>query len=683
MIVAAGGECTPLEAGHKRKACIAVRLHRFAEQEERLLRCLSQHIEPKDLVIVADETRAKIDCTRDYKKLGFDNDELAKLGLFSDCKSIGWLCGDYFYYVLQRAIEADTYWLIEPDVRFTYSDLGGFFRRFESCELDFVAPFFSERSPSWKWHEKARTFSPTGKIYGCAFPITRLTARAVKLLFAARQELSANFQEHGLSCKDYPNDESFVATTVVRQGLSYGDMRALVPGAFTHFTVHFPYPWSEVGESFMPNKVVHPALEGEEFWSSSAKYLNALFNRSNISKFLEAAVDPVNETHNLQLRQAIIDQFVLWICRKLPSDSDPLARRFAQSRSEASEVQSSANSESIPSQSNITVGKIVSRSKRRLAVADRVDFKLGSQSLRAKGQIDFHALTPYCFDYESNDFLLVDTPRAAMDEPFLYQAQYKHATRVFKVPLTVMRELYLADVEDQSLRPVFVFSIGRCGSTLFSRLISCIGLVSYSEPDIFTGINRYKADSRRTSILNCSVAALAVYAGVRTDLVAIKLRSSSSDAIQAYIDTFPRARFIFLKRNLRDWSASFIAKFGWSTQRLFRTLAMGAGALSALKKSNVEYNVLQYEDFSTEPDVVFRGFTGGALQDLELRKRLQMISNKDAQDGAGIRQLIDGDQVEKKVQSFLAHWSEHASPRMLSEFYVDADDRNISPGGIS
>ncbi len=114
---------------------------------------------------------------------------------------------------------------------------------------------------------------------------------------------------------------------------------------------------------------------------------------------------------------------------------------------------------------------------------------------------------PYCFDYERGEFLLVDTPRAALDEPFLYQAQFRLAGTVLRVPLPLMRTLTegAAGAGDQD--PVLVFSIGRCGSTLFSRLGAVSGLVSYSEPDIFSGVGRHRDDPRTADILHCAMSA--------------------------------------------------------------------------------------------------------------------------------------------------------------------------------
>ncbi len=291
-------------------------------------------------------------------------------------------------------------------------------------------------------------------------------------------------------------------------------------------------------------------------------------------------------------------------------------------------------------------------------------------------KINLSPFLPYCFDYERGEFLLVDTPRAALDEPFLYQAQFRLAGSVLRVPLPLMRTLTegAAGAGDQD--PVLVFSIGRCGSTLFSRLGAVSGLVSYSEPDIFSGVGRYRDDPRTADILHCAMSAFVAHAGVAGERVCIKLRSGTNGAIAQFIAAFPQARYIFLSRNLRDWSHSFIAKFNWSREQLHNSLLAAHRALLALENARIPYVALRYEDFAPEPELVFGALTGSAELPAPLRAELAAAVSRDAQQGSRFAGKADEKPgVAARVNAFLETWTGSAPPAAQARFSTDPEAR--------
>jgi hypothetical protein len=96
--------------------------------------------------------------------------------------------------------------------------------------------------------------------------------------------------------------------------------------------------------------------------------------------------------------------------------------------------------------------------------------------------------TPYCLDDENRRVLFVHTP-AHVDlsqAAFVYSTQFEQAQRALVVPYTALNAVTAALKAPDTM--IFIYSIGRCGSTLMSRILNQLdGMYSLSEPDIFYG----------------------------------------------------------------------------------------------------------------------------------------------------------------------------------------------------
>src|SRR6185503_4627513 len=95
----------------------------------------------------------------------------------------------------------------------------------------------------------------------------------------------------------------------------------------------------------------------------------------------------------------------------------------------------------------------------------------------------------YCLDDENRQALFVQTPAGVdlLRAPFYYLAQYQHAQRLIAVPYDTLHRL--ADELAEPGNLVLIYSVGRCGSTLISQALKAVdGLLSYSEPDVYTQI---------------------------------------------------------------------------------------------------------------------------------------------------------------------------------------------------
>lgn len=272
---------------------------------------LSQCFEGNQIFFVVDETSGHVEVPDNYNKVSFNVSDLHRLALFSDFNRVGWLCGDYFYYILREHVKAGYYWLVEPDVKFTYPELGSFFGAFDNQEHDFLAPLFGRKNPKWGWYGHARLISEN--VYGCIYPITRMSARAVDLLLKERQSLSKQFYEEGLTWRGYPNDESFSATILVKNGFMCDDMRAIQPDAFSQCTTAFPLPWETAAKSISSCQVVHPALEDDDFWVALDRKVKGVLNRSELRQLVETAIVGSDQKHKEKVERQILESVSVWL----------------------------------------------------------------------------------------------------------------------------------------------------------------------------------------------------------------------------------------------------------------------------------------------------------------------------------------------------------------------------------
>ena len=130
--------------------------------------------------------------------------------------------------------------------------------------------------------------------------------------------------------------------------------------------------------------------------------------------------------------------------------------------------------------------------KRRPNPVGPVDIK--DFELRESGQIGANEILTnvhmslYALDFENGRAVFVETsPETNLSQaPFYYQAQYENAVCVVTLPFESMIALaHSVTVDDSKL--IFIHSMGRCGSTLASKIFAQVpGVINMSEPDALT-----------------------------------------------------------------------------------------------------------------------------------------------------------------------------------------------------
>lgn len=290
--------------------------------------------------------------------------------------------------------------------------------------------------------------------------------------------------------------------------------------------------------------------------------------------------------------------------------------------------------------------------KRKFSLVSIEDFSLSETKYRVSSeQFDLSAYSPYSYDYEKNEFWFVDVGKEAASKPFFYVAQYDSASKVVKVPLEDLKKI----LEERSLwsaaQPVFVFSIGRCGSTLFSKMSNDCGFFDYSEPDVLTKMMGRAKSPANSDAFKAAVFSLIFLSGVESSRVVIKLRSGSSKMANYCHKQFPGSRIIFLRRSVLDWAKSFILKFKWNEDQLINTLEKYHQGKAALIKNQIPFVELSYPDFVESEHLVYSALTGkkdvpqGILTLLDKRKSIN------SQEGV-VPGFKDGEEFADKLSKF-------------------------------
>lgn len=140
-----------------------------------------------------------------------------------------WKNGDYALYLAASTLERRYrfYWMIEYDVCINFEPLADFFALFAEAAADCIAPYCGPRPPEWIWANNMDWVSPA--IYGCFFPILRLSAPALAHCRLARLYYGYKLRELGLRGPSWPHCEAFVPTVLAKAGFALRDINDFGP----------------------------------------------------------------------------------------------------------------------------------------------------------------------------------------------------------------------------------------------------------------------------------------------------------------------------------------------------------------------------------------------------------------------------------------------------------------------
>jgi hypothetical protein len=240
-----------------------------------------------------------------------------------------------------------------------------------------------------------------------------------------------------------------------------------------------------------------------------------------------------------------------------------------------------------------------------IACASVRDFTLGRIVPVGDGELP-KTILPYCLDVPGcRSFYLggLSADEAAF-APFYYLYARRKATQVFIVPWNVGPLTPAAQIE-----PVLLFSPGRCGSTLLTRILAEAKVPTVSEPDFYT---QYTAgylfdgapDLYRGPVKTAMHQLEHDLMSALTDrgTVVIKLRSDVCLAARPLLaDAGRRPKTLFMIRNIESWARSSLRVFDYEPDQ---TLARYLLALKcfAWQQQRSDCLAIRYETLIASPE---------------------------------------------------------------------------------
>ena len=299
------------------------------------------------------------------------------------------------------------------------------------------------------------------------------------------------------------------------------------------------------------------------------------------------------------------------------------------------------------------------------------DYGRGNPRLLEGDALRNLSLIPYCFDFERNQlvYAVVDDPVRAAQATFHFTYLREHAKGFVEVPV----EYLPARVPDNAPVPVILFSVGRCGSTLLTKLLNAMGAASVSEPDFFTqaALNQYlKGPIGKDSQLMFAHASHRlldplVAQGARP--VVLKMRSQVNFAPWAVLSIYPRRiKTIFMTRNFQHWCESVVRAFGTTPES---NLAQYFVSLDALRwlRFNSDCMAIEYEDVQGNA----REVCGRLAEFLQLEldnPALDVVLNMDSQVDTPIaRKNLVQTLPTETVEAIGRLWSANAPRALIDE----------------
>lgn len=218
--------------------------------------------------------------------------------------------------------------------------------------------------------------------------------------------------------------------------------------------------------------------------------------------------------------------------------------------------------------------KILSiQSKQRpnpLSIVQLQDFDyIERESIESKTIIENPNISLYCLDPQNQKAIFVETPSDVdlSNASFFHQAQYNYAQRLIAVPFQDLYQLAAA-LKEPIKHLIMIYSVGRCGSTLLSKVFNQVDtVVSLSEPDVFSQIVAIRnpdgsKDQEIAQLLKICIYLLCKPTSEgKPSCWVIKLRSFCIELGDLIYQAFPDAKALFLYRNLEDVVKSSIRAF--------------------------------------------------------------------------------------------------------------------------
>jgi len=203
-----------------------------------------------------------------------------------------------------------------------------------------------------------------------------------------------------------------------------------------------------------------------------------------------------------------------------------------------------------------------------------------------------------------------------------------------------------------TIEPIYVFSPGRCGSTLLHKILIAAGIPGVSEPDIAAALisPAYAKYRLLRPVLRWAtgnyVRDLASALGSNQGPFVVKLRSQFCRAAAPLLKGSRERRSIFMTRGFEDWSRSVCQQFHVTPAYLVQEYRKSLECYAYLRQAG-PCHFLRYEDLTAQPQRVMARlseFLGHDISGQAIEKAMAEDSQK-------------GTRLERVSETGLARWA--------------------------
>ena len=322
----------------------------------------------------------------------------------------------------------------------------------------------------------------------------------------------------------------------------------------------------------------------------------------------------------------------------------------------------------------ITVARVRTvRRADRISISAPGDFSLYAAEANDDPRGATGPLLPYCADILRGRSLYVGgaDPKGVQTAPFYYLHLRRNARSIISVPWERGR-LY----ESPARVPIFLFSPGRCGSTLLSRILSDAGAPNVSEPDFYTQLttaavasdfNPFRQAIQR-AVANMGSDLALMLSPARPPVV--KLRAESCRAPGLLVRASER-RTLFMTRQFESWARSNGRAFRNGPKKSVGKYMRAISAYAWLKR-NSDCHLVHYEDLLEDASTTMAKL--GAFIDHTISpSNVAATMKEDSQGGTPLEQGIRADRPgwEKRFEGAMALWNSDNVKRARDRLGVD------------
>lgn len=302
-------------------------------------------------------------------------------------------------------------------------------------------------------------------------------------------------------------------------------------------------------------------------------------------------------------------------------------------------------------------------------IMDNTDFSTVIDHIIDAAEFKQNAL-PAVIDWKNSKIFLSDScsKNKVNTVPFFYQWQRSNIEQLFSIDFSQYKRIPL---KTQTVLPIFVFSIGRCGSTLLVNLCKNIGIKTISEPDYLADIkNRLSVNQSEDEVIEILKWNTNLLSEIFGTNPLIKLRGSSINDIDYFAKAFPQSKYVFMLREPIAWAKSNMKAFNDTPEALADYLKRGIEVYDQFIKLGLKPKLIWYEDLIMNPIESLNSI----FNDLSLiesgRDAILTTMSKDSQEGSSISKdrLVKIKLQPEALDRFIQQWKK-ICPNLLIEKY--------------